>query len=135
MKVPFLRAWLGLAAVTWGAAAPGILIPWSTAADAMSGFGAGEVSYDRMLDYWLRMASCAFLLIGGIYGILAIWPQRFREMIPVMGAFALIEGVVLLVHGLRLQLGPWPFCGDVAACLVSGGGIVICWRAALQRDK
>ena len=130
MKLTLLRAFLGLGAATWGAAAPGVFLKWRTAADAMEGFGASPVTYDRMLDYWLRMASGGFALVGCLYLLLMIWPRRFREIVPFMGWFALIEGVVLLGHGLRLGLHPWPFYGDVSACFVSGGGILICWRSA-----
>ena len=33
----------------------------------------------------------------------------------------LVEGVILLVHGLRLSLPPFPFCCDTLACLLGGG--------------
>ncbi len=42
----------------------------------------------------------------------------------------LLEGVILLAHGLRLGLGPFPFYGDVSACLILGTGILILSRAA-----
>jgi len=130
MPLKPLRVFLGLASVTWGAAVPGVFLSWSVAAAAMEGFGAGPVEYDKMLDYWFRMASGAFGLIGCLYLLPTIRPRRFREFIPWLGMLALVEGVVLIVHGIRLGLRPWPFYGDVAACLVSGGGILSCWRAA-----
>src|SRR5262252_6994887 len=117
MRLKALRAFLGLAAVTWGAAVPGVFVSWEAAATAMEGFGAAPVGYDKMLDYWLRMASAAFGLMGCIYLLPTIRPRRFREFIPWLGLFALVEGAVLLVHGIRLGLQPWPFYGDVAACL------------------
>ena len=130
MKISLLRLFLGLGAATWGAAVPGVFLSWDAAAAAMQGLGAGEVVQDRMLEYWLRMASGAFGLVGGIYLVLLIRPRRFRDMIPWMGGFALVEGLVLLVHGLKLGLSPWPFYGDVSACLVSGGGILGSWWLA-----
>ena len=124
-----LRVFLALAALTWGAAIPGIFLSWDAATAAMEGFGAGPLAYDKMMDYWLRMASGAFGLIGCLYLLPAIRPHRFREVIPWLGLFALVEGVVLMVHGFRLGLRPWPFHGDVTACLVSGGGILWCWNS------
>lgn len=130
MQLKALRVFLGLAAVTWGAAVAGVFLSWDTAAAAMEGFGAGAVEYDRMLDYWLRMASGAFGLIGCLYLLPSVRPVKFREFIPWLGLLSLVEGLVLMVHGVRLGLGPWPFYGDVAACLVSGVGILACWRLA-----
>jgi hypothetical protein len=76
------------------------------------------------------MASGAFVLIGALCLLLMLRPRRYREMIPWFGAFALVEGIVLRVHGLRLSLPPLPFYGVVAACLVAGVGILICWRGS-----
>ena len=76
------------------------------------------------------MASGACGLIGCLYLLPTIRPWRFRECMPWLGLVALAEGVVLLVHGLRLSLEPWPFYGDIAACLVSGFGILESWRAS-----
>lgn len=122
-----LRLFLGLAAITWGAAMPGVFLDWETAEGAMESLGADPVAYDKMLDYWLRMASGAFALIGCLYLLPALRPLRFCTWIPWLGLFALLEGMILLIHGLRLDLRPWPFYGDVAACLVSGVGILSCW--------
>ena len=91
-----------------------------------------------MMDYWLRMASGAFGLIGGLYLLLALWPRRFRELIPWLGGFSLIEGIILAVHGVRLALPPWPFFGDVAACLTVGVGVLWTWsrvRIELTSDS
>jgi hypothetical protein len=38
----------------------------------------------------------------------------------------LAEGVILLVHGLRLALQPLPFYADASTCLIAGTGILIC---------
>jgi len=48
--------------------------------------------YDRMLDYWLRMASAAFALVGCWYLVLMLWPQKFAAAIPCFGALMLVEG-------------------------------------------
>ena len=42
----------------------------------------------------------------------------------------ILEGVLLLVSGLRLGLGPFPFYGDVAACFLGGAGILFFAKAA-----
>jgi len=64
------------------------------------------------------------------YFILMLWPQKFHMAIPWFGGLMIVEGVILLTHGLRLHLGPWPFYGDTAACLLAGGGILLLAGAA-----
>ena len=129
MHLRLLRLFLGFAACTWGVAGAGVFLDWATALQAMQGLGARAIVYDPMLDYWLRMATGAYGLLGCWYLVLMLWPQRFHAAIPWFGGLMLVEGVILLVHGLRLGLGPFPFYGDVAACLIGGGGIVYLSRA------
>ena len=58
MHLKFLRIFLGFAAVAWGVSAFGVFASWPAASAAL-GLGAQPIAYDRMLDYWLRMASGA----------------------------------------------------------------------------
>jgi hypothetical protein len=125
-----LKLFLGLAAFSWGIAGAGVFASWEQVNGLAAGLGAKPIAYDPMLDYWLRMAAGAFALLGGWYLVLLLWPQKFHAAIPWFGALMLAEGVILLAHGLRLGLGPWPFYGDVAACFIGGAGIVGFARAA-----
>lgn len=124
MHLRLLRIFLGCAALAWGVSIIGVFLTWSTAVEALQGLGARNISYDRMLDYWLRMTAGAFALIGCWYFVLMLWPQRFHKAVPWFGGFMLVEGMILLVHGLRLSLPPFPFYADTSACLVCGGGIL-----------
>jgi len=130
MQLRLLRLFLGFAAFAWGISVVGVFLPWPAAEEALRGLGARPIAYDPMLDYWLRMAAGAFALVGVWYLALMIWPQKFAAAIPWFGAFMLAEGVVLLIHGLRLSLPPFPFYGDTAACLLGGGGILYLSRHA-----
>lgn len=130
MHLRLLRIFLGLAAITWGAAVLGVFVSWSTATQGLEGLGAQPIPYDRMLDYWLRMAAGAFTLIGCWYLVLMIWPQKFHAALPWFGGLMLVEGVILLVHGVRLSLPPFPFYGDTSACLVGGSAILFLSRYA-----
>jgi hypothetical protein len=133
MHLRLLRLFLVLAALTWGISIAGIFLSWRTATDALQGLGAQPIAYDRMLDYWFRMASGAFALLGGWYLVLAIWPQKFAAAIPWFGGLMLAEGCVLLFHGIRLSLPPFPFYGDTIACFVGGGAILLLsWRVKRQ---
>jgi len=125
MQLRLLRLFLGFSAFAWGISAVGVFASWAEADRLLEGLGAKPIPYDPMLDYWLRMAAGAFALVGAWYLLLAIWPQKFRVAIPWFGFLMVLEGVILLVHGLRLSLPPFPFYGDVSACFVGGAGILL----------
>ena len=130
MHLRLLRLFLGFAAAVWGASVFGIFLSWSAASQALQGLGVQPIAYDRMLDYWLRMAAAAFSLIGGWYFVLMMRPQKYYATIPWFGALMLAEGIILLIHGLRLSLPPFPFYADTAACFVGGAGILFLSRYA-----
>ncbi len=130
MHLNILRMFLGCAAFAWGVSVVAIFLSWGTVEQALRGMGAKTLTYDRMLDYWLRMTATAFGFIGCLFLVLMIWPRKFHAAIPWFGGFMLVQGVVLLVHGLRLDLPPFPFYGDTAACLVSGAAILYLARYA-----
>jgi len=67
--------------------------------------------------------------------ILMIWPHKFSVAIPWFGGLMLVEGVILLIHGLRLSLPPFPFYGDTSACFLGGGAIVYLSRYARAEHK
>ncbi len=85
-----------------------------------------------MLDYWLRMASGAFFLVGMLFLLFTLRPRRFAAVIPWMGWLMIAEGLILLVSGLRLRLPPAPFYFDTSACLLLGTGLVALRKAALE---
>lgn len=126
-----LRFFLGFAAFVWGISVLGVFLDWSSAEQALIGLGAQPIRYDPMLDYWLRMAAGAFALVGCWYVVLAIRPMNYWNAIPWFGGLMLVEGVILLVHGLRLSLPAFPFYADTAACFLGGGGIVWFAKAAM----
>src|SRR5262245_235456 len=125
VRLRLLRLFLAGSAFAWGVSVFGVFLPWPTAVETLQGLGAKTIPADPMLDYWLRMASGAFFLVGVLFLLLALYPKRFANIIPVMGAIMLAEGAILLFHGVRLGLSPFPFYGDTAFCFVSGGGILL----------
>ena len=46
----------------------------------------------------------------------------------------LLEGVILLAHGLRLDLQPTPFLGDTAFCLIGGIGILLFMGSVREKE-
>ncbi|HEX9047746.1 MAG TPA: hypothetical protein VF988_12035 [Verrucomicrobiae bacterium] len=125
-----LRLFLILSALGWLVCIVGVFASWPLTNSIAQGMGAKPIAYDPMLDYWLRMICGAFTLVGIWYLALALWPQKFAPAIPWFGWLMIAEGILLLISGLRLGLGPFPFYGDVSACFVGGAGIVYFAKAA-----
>ena len=130
MPLRLLRLFLVFSAFGWGVTVVGVFASWPQVNSIAQGMGAKPIAYDPMLDYWLRMISGAFTLIDLWYLVLALWPRQFAVAIPWFGWILIAEGVLLLVSGWRLGIGPLPFYGDVAACFVGGAGIVFFAKSA-----
>ena len=130
MKLRLLRLFLLFSALGWAVCVVGIFATWPQVNCIAQGMGAKPIAYDLMLDYWLRMICGAFTLVGLWYLALALWPHKFSVAIPFFGWLMIAEGVIVLVAGLRLGLGPFPFFGDVVACFLGGAGILAFARAA-----
>ena len=130
MPLRLLRLFLAFAALGWGVTVVGVFASWPQVNCIAQGMGAKPIAYDPMLDYWLRMISGAFTLIGLWYLMLVIWPRKFAVAIPWFGWIMVLEGIILLVSGLRLGIGPFPVYGVVAACFLGGAGILFFARAA-----
>lgn len=105
-------------------------MPWPAVLAQLQGLGTGNLPPDPMLDYWLRMTAGAFTAIGVFFLALAINPRRFSAAIPLAAIFLFAEGLVLLIHGLRLNIAPLPFYVDTAFCLTLGAGIWLLRNAA-----
>ena len=125
---------LVFSAFVWGVSAFGVFLKWETAVGVLQGMGAKPIAYDPILDYWLRMASGAFALVGTGYLILAISPRKYDVMLPWFSWIMIVEGIVLLTHGLRLGLNPFPFVGDVSASFAGGLGILLLKNSARAND-
>jgi len=116
--------------LAWGISVVGLFASWPQINSIAQGMGANPIAYDPMLDYWLRMVCGAFTLVGVWYLVLALWPRKFAMVIPWFGWLMILEGFILLVSGLRLGIGPFPFYGDVSASFLGGVGIMIFAKSA-----
>ena len=124
MPLRLLRLFLFFSAIGWGVCIVGVFASWPQVNSIAQGMGAKPIAYDPMLDYWLRMICGAFTLVGFWYLAMALWPRKFAAAIPWFGWIMVLEGIILLVSGLRLGIGPFPFYGDVSACFLGGFGIL-----------
>jgi hypothetical protein len=130
MPLRLLKLFLIFSAFGWGVCIVGVFANWEQVNCIASGMGAKPIAYDPMLAYWLRMICGAFTLVGVWYLVLALWPKKFAVAIPFFGWLMIAEGVILLISGLRLGIGPFPFYGDVSACFLGGAGSVYFAKAA-----
>jgi len=91
----------------------------------LQNMGAASPVTDVQVQYWFRMAAGAWSIIGFLYLIVLLKPQKYNNLITLLGWGTLFEGIVLLIHGLYLNLPLFPFAGDVGFCLIVGGGLLL----------
>ena len=134
LRLTLLRLFLLGAGGGWAATVIGVFLPWELAVDHLQTFGgAGPIPNDPMLEYWMRMAAGAFFIIGCLFLICAWKPYEYANVIPILGALNLGEGLLLLGFGSYLQLTWFPFGVDVAIGIVPGIGILY-FYSVLKED-
>ena len=119
------RIFLLAGAIGWGVSILGVLLPWSVMDIVLQNMGAASPITDEQVQYWFRMATGAWSIIGFLYLIVLLKPQKYNNLIPLLAWGTLFEGIVLLGHGLYLNLPIFPFAGDVGFCLIVGGGLLL----------
>lgn len=126
------RIFLLAGAIGWGVSILGVLLPWSVMDIVLQNMGAASPITDLQVQYWFRMAAGAWSIIGFLYLMVLLKPQKYDNLIPLLGWGTLFEGIVLLIHGLYLNLPLFPFAGDVGFCLIVGGGLLLSNNAKKQ---
>ena len=119
------RIFLLAGAIGWGVSILGVLLPWSVMDIVLQNMGAASPITDLQVQYWFRMATGAWSIIGFLYLIVLLKPQKYNNLIPLLAWGTVFEGIVLLIHGLYLNLPLFPFAGDVGFCLIVGGGLLL----------
>lgn len=117
-----LRLGLLLSSVGWGISFLFTFTSWEFASDQLLLMGAESITYQPLLDYWLKMASAAFGCIGIASALACAWPERLPGMILLLGPFHGFMGVVLSVssrvNGLDPEVHP-TFGADITFCFVT----------------
>ena len=126
------RIFLLAGAIGWGVSILGVLLPWSVMDIVLQNMGAASPVTDVQVQYWFRMATTAWSIIGFLYLIVLLKPQKYNNLIPLLAWGTVFEGIVLLIHGLYLNLPIFPFSGDVGFCLIVGGGLLLSNNAKKQ---
>lgn len=119
------RIFLLAGAVGWGIAILGVLLPWGLIDRILQNMGAAGSVADAQIQYWFRMATGGWSIIGGGFLSVLLQPKKYQNLVPLLAGASIFEGVVLLFHGIKLQLRLFPFAGDVAFCLVIGIGLML----------
>ena len=120
------RIFLSAGAIGWGISILGVFLPWSMMDIVLQNMGATAPITDGQVQYWFRMATGAWSIIGFFYLMTLLKPQKYSNLISLLAWGTLFEGIVLLIHGLYLNLPLFPFAGDVGFCLIVGGGLLLC---------
>jgi hypothetical protein len=124
VQLRLLRLLLLFSGFAWGISVVGVFVSWPEANQLLQDLGAKSIAYDPMLDYWLRMASGAFALVGVLFIWFAFQPRKYAVVLPLFGLLMIGEGMVLMLHGWRLHLPPFPYLADFTACWFAGAGIL-----------
>ena len=119
------RIFLLAGAIGWGVSILGVLLPWNVMDIVLQNMGAAAPVTDVQVQYWFRMATGAWSIIGFLYLMVLLKPQKYNNLIPLLAWGTVFEGIVLLIHGLYLNLPLFPFAGDVGFCLIVGGGLLL----------
>ncbi len=120
MQTLFLAA----GAIGWGVSVAGSFLPWRVMDIVLQNMGAAAPVTDPQVQYWFRMATSAWSIIGFLFLMVLLFPAKYRNLVPLLAIGTLFEGVVLLAWGLFLKLPLFPFAGDVGFCLVVGCGLL-----------
>lgn len=134
-KYTILRLVLLGAGLGWGLTIIGAFLPWDFATEHLEKFGgSGEIPDDVMLNYWMRMASGAFGLVGAFF-LLAAWkPHAYINILPILAYGSLGEAAILLFYGIKFDLALFPFGPDVAIALIPGVAILLL-RSEVENTK
>ena len=125
-KYNLLRLILLGASLGWGLTIVGVFLPWDWATEHLENFGgSGKIPDDVMLNYWMRMASGAFGIVG-VFFLFSAWkPYEYKNVIIILAYASLCEGAILLFYGIKFDLPLFPFGPDVVIALIPGIGILL----------
>ncbi len=118
------KIFLTAGAIGWGISIIGTFLPWRMMDIVLQNMGAAAPVTDPQLQYWFRMATGSWSVIGFLFLMVLLFPAKYRNLVPLLATGTLFEGMVLLAWGLFLKLPLFPFAGDVGFCIVVGCGLL-----------
>lgn len=129
MMIPTSQSWLRIlrlgllfSSIGWGISFFFTFASWDLASEQLHLMGARPITYDPLLDYWLRMASAGFGCIGIASALACIRPNSLPGLIALLGPFHLFVGIVLTTAAVNNRLDPElhpTFLADISFCFVT----------------
>ena len=109
-----------------------LVCPWSQAVAIyrLIGIDLPTQIEHPYLEYLTYMAAALSVMVGCLYLMAGVWPDKYSNLITFLGWSLLFIGVVVLFHGIRLKLPPWPFYPDPIISFVCGTLILVFRRSA-----
>ena len=108
-----------------------LLCPWAQAVKIYQIFGIDlplQIEHPY-LEYLTYLGATLSVMVGILFFMAGVWPDKHSNIISFLGWSLLFIGVIVLVHGIRLNLPPWPFYPDPIISFICGSIILI-----LRRD-
>jgi hypothetical protein len=126
-NIILLRAMLIVVALTGLFSGVAVFIPWKSTVAILKRLGIEGVPTafsSPIIEYWLLMMAATCVVVGYLYLVAALNPQKYRNILPILGWGLILIGITAGYHGFRLGLPPWPFYADIGICAVCGPGIL-----------
>lgn len=104
-----------------------LFIPWATTVAILKQIGIGGVPAafsSPIIEYWMFTSAAVSGVVGYLYLVAALKPEKFWPIVPILGWGLIFIGVAVGYHGFRLGLPLWPLGGDLGICAVCGPGII-----------
>jgi hypothetical protein len=127
LNLTLLRAMLIVVALTGLFSGVAVFIPWKSTVAILERLGiegVPTVFSSPIIEYWILMMAAACIVVGYLYLVAALNPQKYKSLLPILGWGLILIGVTTGYHGFRLGISPWPFYADLGICAVCGPGIV-----------
>ncbi len=126
-KYILLRLSLLIGAIGWGMSFVFTFTGWNRSVSILQGMGADPITYQPLLDYWLKMASATFGLIGLFFFWCFLRIEKMKHALIPLAIGSIIVGIVLTAAALVNRLNPsqhHTFIADIIFCFMVGVGIL-----------
>jgi len=101
---------------------------WDENVSTLMAMGADKVSYQPLLNYWLKMASSTFGCLGIMFLIASFRPDKFKTLSFMLAGLSAIVGTVILFSAINENLNPdkhLTFTAEITFCYLRAALIVI----------
>ena len=108
-----------------------LLCPWARAIEIYQLFGIDlppQIDH-AYLEYLVYLGATLSVLVGILYFMAGVWPDKYSNLISFLGwSLLFIGGIVSVFMEFRLKLPPWPFYPDPIISFICGSIILVLRR-------